>query len=1196
MAPPRHDRLALAASLGLAALIVASGYAAVSYRDAIRWIDHTLEVQRAASEWNIGLLEADVGARDYVLSGLPSVPAPFQAALVLERARAATTRVLVSDNPAQIQNVEAADRDALAAVDTLRELVTLAKAGHRDEALALVAAGRSRQRLDAFSADVQRIDEAEDRLLAERRPRSSLLAPLTFGGGALLAFTSVALLASSWKLQRRRTELSERLIREARQRLETLSDVASALAAVRSRSQVAAVVVDRGMRATGADTCTLYMLDDTGAVLELIGERGVAPEVVQKIRRITETAGSPETFATLRSGRALWAENDSDYAAIFPGLAATKAQGRRARAFWSMPLVVEGRPVGLLGMGFYDSRTFAPEEKTFIETFTQQCAQALVRAAHLEREDEAQMRFATTLRSIGDGVIATDPQGVVTFMNVVAEQLTGWSGSEARGRRLDEVFAIFSEQTGEIAESPVTKVLREGTVVGLANHTVLRARQGARLPIHDSAAPIRDASDRLFGVVLVFRDATAEKHEQAQRDFLARAGEALVSSLDYRAILGTVARFAVPELADWCAIAIKEPGDAASQQVAVAHVDPGKVAFARELGERYPPDPGARTGVPEVIRTGKSELYTEIPAAVLEAGARDAEHLRMIRELRLESAMVVPLRGRAGTLGAMTFVFADSGRRYTEADLAFAEDFARRAALAIENARTMSEVEDGRAREHALRREAEVANRAKDEFLATVSHELRTPLNAILGWTVTLRSRKPDAEFDRPLAIVERNARAQAKLIEDVLDVSRIISGKLALSLGPTNVAEAIQASVETVTPAADAKEIALSVDVENGPLTISADAERLQQVVEPPEQRGEVHAQGRKGLRARLPRGPGHRHPRERLGRRHKARRAAGRLRAVPAGGRLHDAPTRRPRPRAGDREAPRHRSRRDDPGQQRRRGQGRDVRRSIAGEVGRSCRRLTGRPDRRAARSSTRRAPPSRRRRRGRRPDARGRGPERAGSRGAPGELRGRSAREAAALQAGRRRQRHRDAADGWLLAHPQDPRALSRARRTHARRGPHRLRAVRRRPARVRRGVSDARGEADRARGAGDGRREPRRPQPRPARVIAPVRRPCPPAPARIAPLTPLGSSARSLQSPWKHVAANVRIDGPGAKRAGRWVSRWRSVSGGRGDRGRSRRGGRGHPARLAARRPRRGRRLAPDRAHYRRDVFGPLALPR
>ena len=152
--------------------------------------------------------------------------------------------------------------------------------------------------------------------------------------------------------------------------------------------------------------------------------------------------------------------------------------------------------------------------------------------------------------------------------------------------------------------------------------------------------------------------------------------------------------------------------------------------------------------------------------------------------------------------------------------------------MAIENATTMKEVEDARAREQTLRREAEVASRAKDEFMAMVSHELRTPLNAILGWTLTLRSRKPDPEIDRPLAVIERNARAQTKLIEDVLDVSRIISGKLALNFGPTNVADAIAAAIDTVTPAADAKGVQISSDVPADGLPITADAERLQQVV----------------------------------------------------------------------------------------------------------------------------------------------------------------------------------------------------------------------------------------------------------------------------------------------------------------------------------------------------------------------------
>jgi PAS domain S-box-containing protein len=559
----------------------------------------------------------------------------------------------------------------------------------------------------------------------------------------------------------------------------------------------------------------------------------VAPAVLEKIRRITETsAGSPGTFATLRSGAAIWAESESDYAGVYPRLAEMKTRERRARAFWSLPLVVEGRPVGLLGMGYYAPRAFTPEDRVFIETFTKQCAQALLRATHLEREDEANRRFATTLRSIGDAVIATDPEGCVTFMNAVAERLTGWPSNEARGRPLSEVFSIFSERTRQVVESPVERVLREGKVVGLANHTILRSRQGVEVPIDDSAAPIRDESGRLSGVVLVFRDVTDEKRQHARREFLSRAGEALVSSLDYRTTLGTVAQFAVPELADWCAVNILEAGARVSEQVAVAHVDPGKVKFARELGERYPPDPNATTGVPQVIRSGKSELYAEIPLPLLEAGAQDAEHLRIIRDLHLESAMVVPLRGHARTLGSMTFVYADSGRRYTEADLAFAEDFARRAVMAIENAMAMKSLEEAQAKERALRREAEVANRGKDEFLATVSHELRTPLNAILGWTMTLRTRNLPPEIDRPLAIIERNAHAQTKLVEDVLDVSRIVSGKLALNLGPTDVSEAVEAAIETVAPAAEAKGISVSHDVAAGPLMITADAQRLQQVI----------------------------------------------------------------------------------------------------------------------------------------------------------------------------------------------------------------------------------------------------------------------------------------------------------------------------------------------------------------------------
>ena len=461
------------------------------------------------------------------------------------------------------------------------------------------------------------------------------------------------------------------------------------------------------------------------------------------------------------------------------------------------------------------------------------------RAEALEREREARLAaeraqswWTTTLRSIGDAVIATDTDGRVTFMNAVAEELTRWSLEEARGRPLLDVFPIVNEETRRRVESPVDKVLREGVIVGLANHTVLVRRDGTDVCIDDSAAPIRDADGALLGVVLVFRDVTAEKRAETRRAYLARAGEALVAASDYREALTTVTQLAVPRLADWCAVDILEPGDGAARQLAVAHVDPSKVALARELGHRYPPDPAAETGSPNVIRTGVAELYPRIPEELLTAAAVDDEHLRLIRELALHSAMVVPLRGRERVFGAITFVYAESGREYGDDDLAFAQELARRAAVVIERRRLEEERVVLLERERQARADAEMANRAKDEFLATVSHELRTPLNAILGWTVMLRQKQVPHELDRGLAIVERNARAQARLIDDVLDISRIIGGKLRLDLGWTNVPLVITNAAESARPLAEAKQIALVTAIDPELTGIVADPERLQQVV----------------------------------------------------------------------------------------------------------------------------------------------------------------------------------------------------------------------------------------------------------------------------------------------------------------------------------------------------------------------------
>ena len=189
--------------------------------------------------------------------------------------------------------------------------------------------------------------------------------------------------------------------------------------------------------------------------------------------------------------------------------------------------------------------------------------------------------------------------------------------------------------------------------------------------------------------------------------FLAEASVVLSSSLDYRTVLAAVAGLVVPRLADWCAIQLVE--DDRLETVALTHFDPGKAAWAAEMGERYPTDMTAPTGAPNVIRNGVSELYADIPPELIEAAAVDEEHLQILRELGICSGLVVPLTGRTGTFGALTLIHAESGRHYTDEDVTFAEDLARRAALAVETAHAFRE-QSGRLAE--VTRVAEAAQHA----------------------------------------------------------------------------------------------------------------------------------------------------------------------------------------------------------------------------------------------------------------------------------------------------------------------------------------------------------------------------------------------------------------------------------------------------------------------------------------------------
>src|SRR5581483_1123960 len=250
----------------------------------------------------------------------------------------------------------------------------------------------------------------------------------------------------------------------------------------------------------------------------------------------------------------------------------------------------------------------------------------------------------------------------------------------------------------------------------------------------------------------------------------------------------------VPRIADWCAVDIlNEKGEL--ERLAVAHVDPKKIQFVHEIEKKYPSDPNAQTGVPAVLRTGKSEFYPEIPQEMLRAAAVNEEHLRMINELGLISAIVVPLLAREKIFGAITFVTAESKRYYTEADRTLAEDLGRLAGLAIDNAglyRTaQQEIGERKAIERELRgaiekaeaseQELAAASQAKDRFLAMLSHELRTPLTPVLAAVEALQSEQIAAELRPWFEIIQRNVELEARLIDDLLDLTRVSKGKLQL-------------------------------------------------------------------------------------------------------------------------------------------------------------------------------------------------------------------------------------------------------------------------------------------------------------------------------------------------------------------------------------------------------------------------------
>jgi signal transduction histidine kinase len=309
----------------------------------------------------------------------------------------------------------------------------------------------------------------------------------------------------------------------------------------------------------------------------------------------------------------------------------------------------------------------------------------------------------------------------------------------------------------------------------------------------------------------------SEAQRQASRLAFLADSSTLFTSLDYETTLRQVAQMSVPVHSDWCTVDILTGGQV--ERLATAHVDPAKVKVAEALLAKYPRNLAEDAGIGRVLRSGQPLLLPVLTDEIIADGVRDPEQLASLRALEIRSVMIAPLNARGRTLGTITWVSSTPGRHFNEADLALLMDLAGRAAMAIDNAR--------------LYAEAHEASRVKDEFLAVVSHELRTPLNTILGWSTTLLASSHEGPvLRRALETIERNARTQAQLVDDLLNFARLGSGQLEMRREVIDVRATLSSLAAEIRPVAERRNIALVVRLPDEPCPIDADPQRVRQIL----------------------------------------------------------------------------------------------------------------------------------------------------------------------------------------------------------------------------------------------------------------------------------------------------------------------------------------------------------------------------
>ena len=411
------------------------------------------------------------------------------------------------------------------------------------------------------------------------------------------------------------------------------------------------------------------------------------------------------------------------------------------------------------------------------------------------------------------GVAAIDADGRQTYVNRAFAAMVGWDEADLIGRT--PPFPYWPPEEAGPIQAALEEVLA-GKVNPAGYELRFRRRDERRFDALVLISPFEQAG-RAPGFLASVYDITERKTAERTARFLAEAGEILNRSLDYEETMRAITTLVVPRFADWCFVDLIEP-DGGFRRIAVAH--PGGPAN-ESIAERLRRTSASKVAPPAIshpLGRGQTVIRNDASGDALAAIALDEDHRDALLSIGIRCFVSVPMTNHGTTFGVITFAGTERRTSFEPDDVDLAEELARRAALAVDNAR--------------LYHDAQEANRAKDEFLANLSHELRTPMTAILGWAhlLQLGGLEPD-QVALGLQTIRQSGEAQAKLIDDLLDVSRVVTGKLQIHPVAVDLSTILQNAIAAIRPAAEAKKHRLDADFRIDTATVLGDASRLQQI-----------------------------------------------------------------------------------------------------------------------------------------------------------------------------------------------------------------------------------------------------------------------------------------------------------------------------------------------------------------------------